>query len=444
MPANRRIALLGLLLAGGLSAPLPCQNPGTGEFDRRTPVVRAVEKVGPSVVNIRTQGQVHLRRAGFFQRFEEVQPHLADRSLGSGVIIHPSGYAVTNEHVVRGADRILVALKDGRTLGARLINTNVDSDLAVLKIDGPGPFPVAELGDSDHLYPGETTIALGNPFGLDSSVTAGVLSGIGRSVRFRGREVFSDFLQTSAIINPGNSGGPLLDINGRVIGINVAIDNRGPGIGYAIPVNRVKTVTTGLLDPEITKHAWLGFQAKPAEGGLVVHSLVESSPASEAGLKVGDRIVAVSGKPVRTPLDLNVVLQEAEPDQTVAVRIVRENRDREVDIPFRAIPLADLLRGDRVRLFGISAANLTEAAANRLHLPEQIQGPIVLDVESGSGAEQIGVKPGDVIVQIEAVTVPDVEQMARVLNFYRQRGSARIKIYREPAGLLEGRLALDR
>jgi serine protease Do len=367
---------------------------------------------------------------------------LAERSLGSGVIVHPNGYVITNEHVVRLADRIQVALKDGRVLEARPVNTNVDSDLAVIKLLGEGPFPVAQLGDSDQLLVGETMIALGNPFGLDSSVTSGILSGKGRSVPFRGRELFSDFLQTSAIINPGNSGGPLLDINGRLVGINVAIDNRGPGIGYAIPVNRVKAVMTDLLDPEVTRYAWLGFETKTVDGKLIAYRLVPNGPAEISGLRDGDQVLAIGNKTVTSAFELNVALQELSLDKPVPVLFRRGTAERTAAIPFQAMTLENLTRGDHTELYGVSVSNLTAAVAGKLHLPEQVQGSVVLKVEPGSGADQIGIKSGDVIVQVESVAVPNIQQLERVLGYYKQRGSVRIKVYREDQGMLEGRLSL--
>jgi serine protease Do len=412
-------------------------------FDRRSPVVLAVQNVGPAVVNIRTLGKVAVPRNPFFQRMDSYDYGLAERSLGSGVIVHEDGYVITNEHVVRMAERIQVALKDGRVCDATLVNTNVDSDLAVLKLNASPPFAVATLGNSDDLLVGETTIALGNPFGLDSSVTSGILSGTGRSVPFRGRLVFRDFLQTSAIIHPGNSGGPLLDINGRVIGINVAIDNRGPGIGYAIPVNRVKTVMTELLDPEVTRYAWLGFEAGSDAGNLIAHRVSPGGPAEAAGLKNGDHILAVGERSVKSPFELNVALQSRDLDEPVPVRYRRAGQEAVAQVAFKPLTLQNLAKGDRASIHGLSVTNLTQAVAGKLHLPENVRGPIVLEVEQGSGAEQIGLKQGDVIVQVESVAVPDIQQLERVLGYYKPRGSARIKVYREDQGLLEGRLSLN-
>jgi serine protease Do len=418
------------------------------QFERRTPTVRAVELIGPAVVNIRGQNRVAFRPGlDMFPMMEdEIESdgqgnQFANRSLGSGVIVHPDGYVVTNEHVVSGTQRIKIKLRDGREFVATVLNANRDNDVGVLKIEGPGPFPYAELGNSDDLLVGEPTIALGNPFGLSNSVTDGILSAVGRSVRFRNREVFSDFLQTSAIINPGNSGGPLLDINGRVIGINVAIDNRGPGISYAIPINRVKEVMTTLLEPEMTKLAWLGIEPRVENGALVAAEVPESGPAYAEGVRVGDRILAVGTPRVTTPFQFNIALPNHRPGQSVPVRIQRTDRTEVVrDIPLRPLPLEDLVAGGPASIpsIGLVIADLTRAAALRLHIPSNLFGPVVMGVEPGSSAESIGIEKGDVIMQIGSLATPSVQTFMRGLRYYDRRGSAEIRVYREKEGQMKG------
>lgn len=438
-------------------APLAAQPPSRlPNFDRRTPIVLAVENVGPSVVNIRSQDAVRRlgRNFSMFERFvaperTEVDPRTGrrytDRSLGSGVIVHPSGIVVTNEHVIAGAERIKVKLRDGRELVADLLNANRDNDLAVLRLRGNETYPAAELGDSDALFTGEKTIALGNPFGLQNSVTDGILSAKNRSVRFRGREVFSDFLQTSAMINPGNSGGPLLDINGRVIGINVAIDNRGPGIGYAIPINRVKDVITTLLDPEITKQAWVGIEAGVFNGELIAARVPDGSPAYEAGVRAGDRIVRIGNQPVTTPFDFNVALQSYRPGTEVPFTIRRGRRETTAEVPLTPLPLESLVKADEpTKIAGITVANLTHAAASRLHIPAHLIGPVILGVDENSSAASIGVRKGDVIIEVGRVATPTVNRLAEALRYYQRRGSARIKVYREGEGEMQGTIAFDR
>ncbi|MAG33160.1 MAG: hypothetical protein CL908_19960 [Deltaproteobacteria bacterium] len=440
--------ILLLLAATVMAGPGGAQRPSLPNFDRRTPIVLAVENVGPAVVNIRTQDAVR-RTGGFdiFQRFDrrkiEQDPRtglqFSDRSLGSGVIVHEAGYIITNEHVIAGADRIKVRLRTGELKLAKVLNSNRDNDIAVLKLADKGPYPTAILGNSDQLLIGEVTMALGNPFGLSNSVTDGILSASGRSVRFRGREVFSDFLQTSATINPGNSGGPLLDVNGRVIGINVAIDKRGPGIGYAIPINRVKEVITTLTDPEMTRQAWLGLETARKRDALVISRIMDPGPAEAAGLRVGDRILSVASRPVETPFEFNVVMMDATPGASVPFRVSRNGRTVDRAVRFTTLPLESLFAHNaRADILGMNLANLTNAAAARLHIPSHLIGPVVLNVKTESAAEKIELQRGDVIIEVGRVATPTVNRLREVLGYYRRRGSARIKVYRENEGELQG------
>jgi len=438
-----------LIAATLIAVPARAQQPDLPQLNRRTPIVLAVKNVGPAVVNIRTQDAV--RRAGgrnLFQQFGRFEHdpqtgrRFADRSLGSGVIVHEDGYLITNEHVIAGADRIKVRLRGGRLSTARVLNANRDNDVAILKLDEEGPYPAATFGDSNRLLVGETTIALGNPFGLSNSVTSGILSATGRSVRFQGREVFSDFLQTSAIINPGNSGGPLLDINGRLIGINVAIDNRGPGIGYAIPIHRVIEVMTTLLDPEIILQAWVGFESQLKNEQLLVHRVSEQGPGMKAGIKDGDRILSVKGRDVATPFEFNIALLSARPGDPVPFRVARKGRVLTCQVPFQALPLDALAAPeDRTHVLGMTIANLTPAASAQIKIPSHLIGPLVLDVQAKSKAAAIHIQRGDVIIQVGNVATPTVARLTEVLRYYRRRGTVRIKVYRENEGEMQGTIA---
>lgn len=438
---TRLLIVIGLLPAGAL-AQAPSRLP---DFDRRTPVVIAVENVSPSVVNIRAQAQVRATpwNWGLFQRPTEEDPAtgrmFADSSLGSGVVVHPDGFVVTNEHVTHGADRLIVKFQDGREAPATLVNANQDSDIALLRLDGKGPFPAAELGDSAKLMVGETTIALGNPFGLSSSATTGILSATGRSVRFQGRTVFDDFIQTSALINPGNSGGPLLDINGRVVGINVAIDSRGQGIGFAIPINRVKDVLADLVNPEILKLAWLGIEPATKDGQLVAARVAEDGPAAGQGVQAGDRILAVENRPVLSAFEFNVALLRAEAGTPVRIRLEGAGRAREVSIPLTPIPLSALVEGQNtVRVLGLECGDLTPKVVTALRLPSTVAGVVVLEVsEDGKGAA-LGLKPRDVIVQVGNAGIRDIRQLQTGLMRARRYGRSEIFVYREGEGLLKG------
>ncbi|MFT7619780.1 MAG: serine protease Do, partial [Planctomycetota bacterium] len=285
---------------------------------RRSPVVLAVEKIGPSVVSINTQKLVN-RRSLFGDVFDFGDADTRSRngryqnySLGSGVIIDEKGYVVTNDHVVQRADIITVSLPDGREFPATLIGSDIQNDIAILKVHSDTRLPAASLGRSHDLLLGESTIAVGNPFGLGGSVTAGIVSAINRTVNFRNKKKFTDFIQTSAVINPGNSGGPLININGDVIGINVAIHSRGPGIGFAIPISRVREVVYSVLDPRISKEAVVGIDIDHLhEGsGAMVRAVDRNGPASETGLASGDKILAVNNQRIEDWIDFQTTVQE--------------------------------------------------------------------------------------------------------------------------------------
>ncbi len=252
------IALLGVI--DGLAA-------GSGRATRRNAVVVAVEHVGPAIVNISTEVRIRNPYYGFgdifdwFRGFRPRGDRYVENALGSGVIVDPDGYVLTNDHVVAQADRIIVTLADGRQIGARLVGSDRTSDLAVLRLEEDGPWPSVPMGRSDDLMIGETVIAIGNPFGLQNTVTVGVVSALGRTLesdRASG-EAFSDFIQTDAAINPGNSGGALLNINGELIGINTQIVASGQNLGFAIPIDRARKVFDELVHYGRVRPMWTGL-----------------------------------------------------------------------------------------------------------------------------------------------------------------------------------------
>ncbi len=439
------ISSLVLGLASLAQGQLPDRLP---HFDRRTPVVVAVENVGPAVVNIRAQAQVSGRRrhafSGLFMSPTEEDPVTGrmyqDQSLGSGVVVHPDGFVVTNEHVVHGADRVLIKFQSGREVAATIVNSNQDNDVAVLHIEEAGPFPSAILGTSSDLLVGETVIALGNPFGLSSSATTGILSATGRPVAFRGKTVFEDFLQTSALINPGNSGGPLLDVNGRIIGINTAIDSRGQGIGFAIPINRVKEVMTELVDPALTRQATLGFEVERRGDQLVASKVQAGGPAAEAGVKEGDRVITVEGTPVSSPFEYNLQLLRRKPGDAITLLVDRGGQQIDTKVEFRPVPLTALTRGS-TKLLGMEIAEYSEPLASRLELASGVVGPIVLSVDPQGSAAAVGLKAGDIVLQLDRLRLSTVAHLQMAVQRYRAFGGARIQIYREGEGALNGTIA---
>ncbi|NUN24102.1 MAG: trypsin-like peptidase domain-containing protein, partial [Candidatus Jettenia caeni] len=290
--------------------------------NRKTPVVMAVEKIGPAVANIRTERLIAQRhvdpyfgsRSEFFEQyfnefFGQSQKQTIERPLGSGVIIDEDGYIVTNEHVVSRASKIKVRLSNGQDFEATMISSDPISDIAVLKINSPTPLPYVKMGTSKDLMIGETVIALGNPFGLENSVTTGVLSAKNRTITFNseyGEINYNGLIQTDALINPGNSGGPLINIDGELIGINAAIVNQAQGIGFAIPVDKVRETLVKLFNFRELNKIWFGVQVEEqadTSKGIVVSSVEPKSPAYKANIKTGDYITKIDSKEILNILD---------------------------------------------------------------------------------------------------------------------------------------------
>ncbi len=307
-------------------------------------VMTVAERVGPSVVNVAGvhRGTVMTRRGPM--------PYEAP-GAGSGVIIAPDGYILTNSHVVHGARELEVTLADGRAFRAHLVGDDPDTDLAVLRIDASG-LPAAELGDSDRLRVGQLVIAIGNPFGFQASVTAGVVSALGRTLRSeRGRPI-EDIIQTDAALNPGNSGGPLVDSRGRVVGINTAIIRGAQGISFAIPINTARWVAGLLIKEGRVRRAFLGIvgQARPlaartvreqrlaAPTGVEIVQVVPGSPAERAGIRVGDTIVALDGAPVSGADDVHRYLARATAGTAIRVGVLRDGQRLDIPVTLAASP----------------------------------------------------------------------------------------------------------
>jgi serine protease Do len=304
----------------------------------------------PAVVNVSTQARVSDPRAEFFRRFFEGTPPGGQRSsLGSGFIISPDGYVVTNNHVVASGGDIIVRLSRGSEHAARVVGTDPPTDLALLKIDASN-LAVLPLGDSDRLQVGEPVMAIGNPFGLDQTVTTGIVSA---KERFIGSGPYDEFVQTDASINPGNSGGPLLDSRGAVVGINSAIFSQSGGsigIGFAIPVNLAKTVLTHLRDRGAVVRGYLGVAVRPVtpdtaeaaglteQKGALIESVVEGSPAERAGVRKGDVIVAVNSQPVAAPPELTRRIAGTPPGTRVELSLVRKGQPLTLPVELGRLP----------------------------------------------------------------------------------------------------------
>jgi serine protease Do len=465
-------------LAGLLTAVMLAATPDAAAqpFERKTPVVLAVEKVGPAVVNILTTRLE--RRYDFDWWFSRRVPRTYKAtSLGSGVIIDPVGLVVTNEHVVRDAAEIKVHLSDGRILEARRIEQAIRSlDLALLQIQAEGrpAFPHVRLGRSDDIMVGETVIALGNPFGLENTVTTGVISAKNRSITspLGAEVVYNDLLQTDASINPGNSGGALVNINGELIGINTAIHARGEGIGFAIPVDAVRGSIIHLLQLEMQSRGespGISVAAPPdAQPGLLVTAVAEGGAAAAAGLRAGDRLQAFGGRNLAAPLDYVLALYAASGGDRTPATVRRGEKQIQATIALTAGArarsrryLASLLQeastgrmGEynafiRQRV-GVRASDLTAELRRQLELPDRLRGVLVLALDKGGSAAELGLQRYDVILGFgrtedpyrPQVPVTSAAELAAALERLSRYPSVDAVIYRRGEDVLHGPLAL--
>jgi serine protease Do len=389
--------------------------------ERRTPVVMAVEKASPAVVNIRTEQIVQRRSSPFFgfsdpffnEFFGELAPPRSYRtqSLGSGVVIDERGHVLTNAHVIAKASKIYVALPDRRKeLEATLVGMDERIDLAVLRIEGKGPFPVLPAGRSDDLLVGETVIAIGNPLGLGHSITTGIISAQRRRIP-TGEGIFSVFIQTDASINPGNSGGPLLNIRGELIGINTAIARQAQGIGFAIPIDTARRVLGDLIEHGRVRQAWLGvipgpvggaFTRAHGEGGVLVNGLDEPSPAAGGGLKMADVLLALDDNPVASPAELLSLLRTYTPGDRARISVLRGTRELEVQVRLAAIP-EGYGRRYAEKVFGLVVG-------------DGRSGLEVIRVIPASPADKAGVRKGDVLAEVAGVRPRRAEDFNRLIE----------------------------
>lgn len=423
------------------------------------------KQLEPSVVNINTESTIknpHRRRArpdqgqgdqgggdddnnfqDFFDRFfggqGGDQAPIRQRSLGSGVIVDPKGYIVTNRHVVDKADRIRVKLQD-EPLGspghdAKVIGMDQETDLAVIKIEYDKPLPAAKLGNSDGLQVGDWVLAIGSPFGLQETVTAGIVSAKGRNI-VPNRQ-FQSFVQTDAAINPGNSGGPLVNMAGEVVGINTAIlteTSSYAGVGFAMPSNTVASVYNQLIGPDhrvARGSIGIEFAAQPNPAiarvygsGVTVSNVVAGSPAEQAGLKIGDTITAVDGKELKSGDELVAEIAARKPGSKGKLTYFRNGKKEEttVTIADRSKLFASRLGDEEEALggeepkaskFGLSVRSITPDLADRLNIPAG-KGVVVQDVKPGSFAEDVGLNRGDVVLEVNKQPVNSPDDFARI------------------------------
>ncbi len=419
---NRNVlhVIVGIMFACQAVAAAP-----PGDDPRVTPIVRAYRKVRPAVVNVSTERVVSSRMGAFGRDpFEDIFSDVFGRrlpvkSLGSGFVLHPSGYIVTNAHVVRRAEIIKVTLPDRKEYPARVISADRNSDLAVLKIEPPKgkPLPYLPLGRSDDLMVGETVIAIGNAMGYTNSLTTGVISATDRTLKFSGGITIGGLIQTDAPINPGNSGGPLLNVKGELIGINTAIRADAQNIGFAIPVSTLSTQLVSLLDFERINRVVLGAtvaQKRDEKGPVVLVESVRPGTPAYGKLKKGDRIVALNGTKIRQIPDYVCGMLAVKSGSKVRFLCLRAGKEIEVSIVVRAKPRPD---GNALarKLFGVTLRQVTPALARDLRL-RVARGLLVVGVEEGGPADRLGVKLRDVLFQVGRFYVADMETLGIILE----------------------------
>ena len=401
---------------------------------RRSPVVQVVEKVSPAVVYVGTVQMVEtrFRSRGFDDFFFGPQEERrAVEGLGSGVIIDPAGIIVTNDHVIRGASQIHIVLADGRQLDAEVIGSDADADLAVLKVNTKAPLPAAKLGTSSDLMIGESVVAIGSPLGLKKTVTVGVVSALGRTIRHEDR-VFNDFIQTDASINPGNSGGPLLNIDGEVIGINSAIIASAQNIGFAIPVDKVRRIVTELTQFGKVRPAWVGLDVQPLTlelssrlgwdrtYGALITSVDEGSPAQQAGIQRGDVVMQVGSTQVEDADDLRSRLRGVTAKSQVTMKVFRGGQEVSVELSPIEFPqkLVDSTVWERLGL----------------RLKPAPGGMSIIAVRPGTAANRIGLEPGDLLLRVNQQQVPTAEAFKEAIIQARGKPSVLLLVKRGGRG----------
>jgi serine protease Do len=391
----------------------------------------------------------------FGRRFgEQRQPEFKQPGQGSGFIIDKSGYIVTNNHVVGGADKIKVILKDQSQYDAEVVGLDPVTDIALIKVDPKKNLPTARLGNSADLRVGEWVAAIGSPFGLEYSVTAGIVSAKGRVI---GSGPYDDFIQTDASINPGNSGGPLINMQGEVVGINTMIIARGQGIGFAIPVDQAKGIIAQLKSEGEVTRGWLGVTIQDLKGdlaeyygvegksGVMVADVVPGDPADKAGIKPKDVITKVNGEKVTSSRDLTNLAAMLEVGQTAEVTISRDGKQKtlEVKIGKRPLTMAAASQNHRKQKegdYGFEVTELTPEIARRFNIKES-SGVIVVGVAPNGKADAAGVKKGDLIIEVNRADVESVKDFKYLIDQHKNGDGISLLVKRLNAGLVVIRLA---
>ena len=423
------------------------------------------ERVKPAVVNISTTKTFKGKSQGnpfgrspfndyfgddFFNRFfgDMPQRDFKQRSLGSGFLISNDGYIFTNNHVVENTDKILVKISDGKEYEAKIIGTDTKTDIALIKIKPDHNLPSVDIGDSDALRVGEWVIAIGNPFGLEQTVTAGIVSAKGRVI---GAGAYDNFIQTDASINPGNSGGPLFNMAGKVIGINTAIVAQGQGIGFAIPINMAKSILDDLKSKGKVTRGWLGVSIQDIsediaksmnyknKNGVLVTDVFKDDPADKAGIKVGDIITEINGKAIKDTHDLLLTTASLHVGDKATIKALRDGKEisLQVVVAERKDKPEIALTKKSGGYFGINVQEITKDLAKQMGISPDA-GLIVTDVEEGSPADNVGIQPHDIIVQVNKVKITSLKQYSAEMTKAAEKKNVVLLIKRGTSNFFVG------
>jgi serine protease Do len=438
-------AIWTLILAGLVQ---PFHGQERLQFDRRTPVVKVYEQAHRAVVNVSGEQTISRRawpesdRSPTFDlwgpRFEQQVP-----VLGSGFVVHEDGFIITNAHVVEGVKRIKVVFSDGREFQAQIVSVDANKDLAVLAIKAGEKLPSIDLGRSSDLMIGETVIAIGNPYGYSNTVTSGVVSAVGRDIQVTEGYWLRGLIQTDAPINPGNSGGPLLNVNAELIGVTTAIRAEAQNIGFAIPVDALVDNLSHMLMPEKLRRVRLGLtmgrmQSHGPFTGLVVDSVSKGSPADEKGLLPGDLIMEIDGHKLQSVIDFHVRMMTKDVGEPIRLTCISLKAARPVS---RVIELALLPRplpdgrGLAKDYFQMEVSELTAAVARRFDFESAYPILIVTGVDPQGIAARAGMQGGDLILQVNDVTVRNLEEFSLEMEKLTEGDVVTLKILRISIGL---------
>ena len=452
---NSKAISMGLLCSALILFPILVQEGQCSLATRENSVVKAVRQVSPAVVNISSQYEIRKNSnpfsgygmdpllEKFFRDFyaPEFERKEKRASLGSGVIIDGQrGLVLTNTHVVEKATTIAVTLNDKQEYVAAIVGMDLDSDLALLKIQTDKNLPSIQMGNSDDIMIGESVIAIGNPFGFSHTVTTGVISAVNRSIKTSQR-VFHEFIQTDASINPGNSGGPLLNIDGELIGINTAIYAEAQGIGFAIPINRAKRIVSDLINYGSVVQAWIGLNVQPIDAnlsaylnlqnsaGVIVTEVEPESPAAEAKLQEGDIIRSIDDSIISEFSDYRSKLKQIIAGQAIALDIERKGKNKRLTVKTAVYPVERAL-DLAFRRLGIAVTQLDKSTRTKYRIQAR-NGVLIIKMKRGFHLERIGVRPGDIIRQIDEDRVDTLADFKAAIVKYRNKRAVVILIQRE-------------